>query len=170
MKKILFLLGLLTAGATATFAQDKTTDLLNRYYTLKDALVSGNATLAAEQAKAFATDAAALKDDNGKTLIKSAGQIAGTSDIEKQRSYFSTFSDAMLRLVKTAPNHAAPVYKMYCPRFCYRNDTVILPVYTIADRLLYGYGCFFYCSPMNNMPPGALSTKTAITQDAGSPF
>ncbi len=115
MKKILFLLGLLTAGATATFAQDKTTDLLNRYYTLKDALVSGNATLAAEQAKAFATDAAALKDDNGKTLIKSAGQIAGTSDIEKQRSYFSTFSDAMLRLVKTAPNHAAPVYKMYCP-------------------------------------------------------
>ena len=115
MKKILFLLGLLTAGTTLTFAQDKTGDLLNRYYSLKDALVSGNATLAAEQAKAFATDAGNLEGDQGKALAKTAGQIAGTGDIEKQRSYFSSCSEEMLRLVKTAPTHAAPVYKMYCP-------------------------------------------------------
>ncbi|PSK93287.1 DUF3347 domain-containing protein [Taibaiella chishuiensis] len=113
MKKILFLLGLLAAGATTTFAQDKTGNLLNRYYSLKDALVSGNTTLAAEQAKAFAAEAG--KDGNKAALVKTAGQIAASNDIEKQRSYFSSFSDEMVQLVKTDKSLPAPVYKMYCP-------------------------------------------------------
>lgn len=122
MKKIFFIVVFIaTALVQTSFAQDKivkTSDILTQYYAVKDALVSGNASLANTKAIAFvktATDDAALPEANRSAVIKDAANIAATKDLKKQREYFSAFSENMFALAKSTKLSTEPVYKAYCP-------------------------------------------------------
>lgn len=106
-------------------AQDNTdksqpTQLLTLYYDVKDALVGGNANVAATKAAEFVKtantlDANALPDEKRSALIKTAGDISKTKDIKKQREYFAGLSDQMFVLAKATSLSSEPVYKAYCP-------------------------------------------------------
>ena len=113
-----------TALVQQTFAQDTSapqpSKLLTSYYNIKDALVSGNANSAAINAAQF------IKTINGispeiipgptkEPLLKDAGKISATKNLEKQRDYFSTFSANMYALAKTVKLNTQPVYYQYCP-------------------------------------------------------
>lgn len=119
MKKIFFIVALIATTLVQTsFAQDKTSDIFAQYYAIKDALVSGNASLANTKAIAFvktvATDAA-LPEANRAAVVKDAATIAATKDLKKQREYFSAFSEQMFVLAKSTKLNTEPVYKAYCP-------------------------------------------------------
>ena len=122
MKKIFFIVAFIaTALVHTSFAQDKaveTSDIFVQYYAVKDALVSGNASLASAKAIAFvkaATEAADLPESNRSAVIKDATNIAATKDLKKQREYFSAFSENMFALAKSTKLNTVPVYKAYCP-------------------------------------------------------
>ena len=125
MKKIMVMVAIFaTAFVQQTFAQDaltaKPSELLASYYNIKDALVNGDANSAAINAAQF------VKTINGispkifprstkESLLKDAGKISATKDLEKQRDYFSTFSANMYALAKTVKLNTEPVYYQYCP-------------------------------------------------------
>lgn len=122
MKKIFFIVAFIATSLVQTsFAQDKSansSDLLNQYYAVKDALVSGNSSLANTKAIEFvktATDASTLPEANRAALVKDASNIAKTKDLKKQREYFSAFSENMFALAKSTKLSSEPVYKAYCP-------------------------------------------------------
>ena len=122
MKKIFFIVAFIaTALVQVSFAQEtsvRSSDLLSQYYAVKDALVSGNASLANAKAIEFvktAADAAALPEANRVALVKDASNIAKTKDLKKQREYFSAFSENMFALAKSTKLSSEPVYKAYCP-------------------------------------------------------
>ena len=122
MKKIFFIVAFIaTAHVQTSFAQDKSaksSDIFAQYYAVKDALVSGNASLANTKALAFietARDAASLPEANRSAVIKDAANIATTKDLKKQREYFSAFSENMFALAKSTKLSTEPVYKAYCP-------------------------------------------------------
>jgi hypothetical protein len=125
MKKILLMLALIATALTQnSFAQDSTktqpAQLLNAYYKLKDALVSGNATPAAANADELVkaingTDKQTVNDDARASLLKDAGAIAQSKDIKLQREKFTTLSNDMFELAKNVKLSADPVYQQYCP-------------------------------------------------------
>ncbi|MGV3685085.1 MAG: DUF3347 domain-containing protein [Daejeonella sp.] len=122
MKKIFFIVAIIATSFTqTTFAQDKavgSSDILSQYYAVKDALISGNASLANAKAIEFvksATDAANLPEANRVALVKDASNIAKTKDLKKQREYFSAFSENMFALAKSTKLSSEPVYQAYCP-------------------------------------------------------
>jgi len=107
-----------------SFAQDnlKTppTQLLNTYYALKDALVSGNAAMAATNAEELvktinSTDQQTLNDAARANLVKDATAISNSKDIKLQREKFSTLSNEMFELAKVVKLSTDPVYQQYCP-------------------------------------------------------
>ena len=122
MKKIFFIVAFIaTALVQTSFAQEKSAnsaDILTQYYAVKDALVSGNSSLANAKAIEFvkiATDATTLPEANRVALIKDAANIAKTKDLKKQRGYFSALSENMFALAKSTKLSTEPVYKAYCP-------------------------------------------------------
>jgi len=125
MKK-LFVFGALSAifSFQALFAQDSTKEqfsqLLNAYYGIKDALVTGNATSAASYATTFIesvnfTDKGTIKEDIRTSLLKDARTIAQSKDLSTQREKFATLSTTMIALAKTVKLSPEPVYLQYCP-------------------------------------------------------
>ena len=119
MKKILLTVALIATTLVQTsFGQEKTSDIFAQYYAIKDALVSGNASLANTKAIAFVksvADDTTLPEAGRTSLVKDAAKIAATKDIKKQREYFSGFSDQMYELAKSAKLNKEPIYKAYCP-------------------------------------------------------
>ena len=119
MKKIFFIVAFIaTALVQTSFGQDRTSDIFAQYYAIKDALVSGNASLANTKAIAFVksvADDAALPVENRSAVVKDAAKIASTKDLKKQREYFSAFSEQMFVLAKSTKLNTEPVYKAYCP-------------------------------------------------------
>ncbi len=119
MNKIFFIVAFIaTALVQTSFAQDKTSDIFAQYYAIKDALVSGNASLANTKAIAFVktvADDTALPEANRAAVVKDAAKIAATKDLKKQREYFSAFSEQMFVLAKSTQLNSEPVYKAYCP-------------------------------------------------------
>ena len=125
MKKIFLLVAILaTAFAQTGFAQGKVSgngaSLLSSYYNVKEALVAGNATLAASKASEL-VKAVAVSDEKTvskaakKNLLKHAGSIASSKDLDSQRESFSAVSDDVIAVAKTAKLSDSPVYQMYCP-------------------------------------------------------
>ena len=105
-------------------AQDSTKtqgqSLLNSYYAVKDALVSGNANAASLNAAAFVktlnlTDKETVKEEVQAALIAEAEIIAQSKDIKTQREKFISLSDKMVSLAKTVKLSPDPVYQQYCP-------------------------------------------------------
>jgi hypothetical protein len=115
MKKLFFTLAVMLFGYSA-FAQN-TTDLLNKYISIKNALVSSDGNLASTAINAFYE---ALKSEEGftqkKELLKATEKLstAGTN-IEKQRAVFNDVSVVMWKLVKNSEKVNQVVYYQYCP-------------------------------------------------------
>jgi hypothetical protein len=133
MKKIFSIATVFIASlGLPAIAQDKVSapalaPLLTQYYDIKDALVSGNAGVAADKAGAFVKTAGAIDMKSlpaaahtifmplEEKLIATAKAIADTKDISQQRTYFKTFSDNFYLLVKGISITPQPVYQEYCP-------------------------------------------------------
>ncbi len=94
--------------------------ILPSYYSLKDALVAGNAALAstkaAELTKALngADDKTITKVSKASLLKQSAG-IAKSKVLKAQREQFAALSTNIIALAKTTKLSAEPAYVMFCP-------------------------------------------------------
>jgi hypothetical protein len=127
MKKIIFVFAIMAAAFVSKgFAQEagknvSLSDILPVYYSIKDALVSGDAVLASSKASEFVR---VLNTTTGKlaasgekaSMLTVSNKIASTKDLEKQRTSFSKLSTEMMALVKSSTSTPAePVYKFFCP-------------------------------------------------------
>lgn len=114
MKKLFFALAVMLFGFSA-FAQN-TSNLLNNYISVKDALVNSDSKAVSQ---AIGTFYQSLKSEENFTqkdeLLKATEKLSKASGIEKQRAAFNDVSTAMWKLVKNSDkvNHA--VYYQYCP-------------------------------------------------------
>jgi hypothetical protein len=133
MKKLFLLLVLVaTAYTQISFAQivpkhpEDTTNqaqlsqLLNYYYQIKDALISGDPNTAAIQAEAFLKTAngisnRTISEGNRNALVKDAGVISESKDLKKQREVFANLSTNMYALASSLKSTSEPIYYQYCP-------------------------------------------------------
>lgn len=102
-------------------------ELLSIYYSIKDALVTGKADVAATKAGEFVKaingiDMKALSEADhtafmavNEKLAFDAEHIAESKDLTHQRDHFKTFSDNFFTLAKAVKLSANPVYQQYCP-------------------------------------------------------
>ncbi|KAA8473887.1 DUF3347 domain-containing protein [Arcticibacter tournemirensis] len=100
--------------------QTQSSALLPLYYNIKDALVVGNASLAAAKAGEFVealknADAKIVTGANRDGLLEHSGKIAGSKDLKSQREHFAGLSTDMIALAKGSKLSTEPVYQMYCP-------------------------------------------------------
>lgn len=124
MKKIYFMLAFFaTVFIQSSFAQDsiniQSKALLTSYYSLKDALVSSNATTSALSASEFIAALNAFNKDviteqSRTALVSDASAISHTNDLKVQREKFATLSTNMFELAKTVKLSSEPVYQQYC--------------------------------------------------------
>jgi len=122
MKKLILLVAFFaTAFVQTGFAQQdhaQTPAFLPLYYNVKDALVGGNAALAASKAGELVK---AINSADGKTvtnrdgLLEHAGKIAKSKDLKSQREHFAGLSTDMITLAKGSKLSIEPVYQIYCP-------------------------------------------------------
>lgn len=144
MKKILAIVALVAATISQTSAQSAV--VLTHYYSIKDALVASNPTLAASNAGELKKSLGSL-EQNGlseasrNSLLKEVNQIAGSKDIKAQRAAFTDLSNAMMILAKTEKLSTQPVYKLYCPMkksYWLSNEKVVKNPYYGASMLTCG--------------------------------
>lgn len=125
MKKVFLASALIAFALTQSFAKNTTklsqpSQLLTQYYQIKDALVAGNATVAASNAEAFlkianSIDFKVISEGNINALVKDATIISATKDISKQRAQFANLSANMVTLAKALKLSGDAVYEIYCP-------------------------------------------------------
>jgi hypothetical protein len=101
--------------------------LLAAYYSVKDALVSGDEKLASEKAKELVKqlDAFAPSNQDAKTptqlknlkekIKADASKIASTTALAGQRETFTPLSTNFFELAKLVDLSPSPVYQFYCP-------------------------------------------------------
>lgn len=111
---------------TATSQENPLTPVYNSYFELKDALVNTDGDLASQKAKDLSAaisqvnmhdlgmDVHMVWMDVLEPLTKESEQLAQTSDVEKQRSLFTSLSENMYQLLKV-DSVEAPVYYQHCP-------------------------------------------------------
>ena len=100
--------------------KDDFSGMLSAYYSLKDALVKSNATIAAASAAELVkainnTGNEELREDKRDELLKEANAIAQLKDLKVQRAKFATLSASLVDLAKTVKFSTEPVYHQYCP-------------------------------------------------------
>ncbi|TDO23271.1 DUF3347 domain-containing protein [Pedobacter duraquae] len=119
MKKISLIIAIAAIAFTSSvFAQATAFTTLSSYYQMKDALVAGNTTQAAEAAGTLVKSVnaeAKLSDAEKATLVKNAGLIAKTKDLKVQRESFAPLSNQVIDLVKKKAIAADVAYVQYCP-------------------------------------------------------
>lgn len=124
MKHIIFFVALFVMTTSQSFAQKNAntpaTQLLSLYYDIKDALVSGNASVASAKAADFVNaitdaDPNIVNEASRKALLKDVSAISTSKDLKEQRVRFAPFSDNMFTLAKTVKLSSEPVYQQYCP-------------------------------------------------------
>lgn len=126
MKKLFLIVAIAATALTQkSFAQDSTKQyslpqLLTSYYSIKNALVAGNANSASTNAQTFvkianSIDYKIISEGNINTLVKDAGSISNTKNIKKQREYFASFSTNMALVAKAVKLTNQPIYQAYCP-------------------------------------------------------
>ncbi|MGN6295155.1 MAG: DUF3347 domain-containing protein [Ginsengibacter sp.] len=103
-----------------TTNQQQLSQLLNSYYQVKDALISGNSNTAANHAQAFLKTAngisnRTISEENRNALVKDAGVISESKDLKKQREIFANFSTNMYALTTSLKLTSEPIYYQYCP-------------------------------------------------------
>jgi hypothetical protein len=125
MKKLFMLVAFIaTVFAQAGFSRsiaDEThpSNLLIRYYHIKDALIEGNATPLASTAEEFvkeinSVDAKISNEASRSALLPDASHISESKDFKVRRTHFASMSDNMFALVP-AGKLSSPVYQFYCP-------------------------------------------------------
>jgi archaellum component FlaF (FlaF/FlaG flagellin family) len=122
MNKLYVILAIIAASFSQnTFAQDNAKpQLINAYYTLKEALVSSNATSASTSADELVNainnaDKQTINDDAREALLKDAKAVSQSKDLKQQRIKFATLSSNMFELAKKVKLSPDPVYQQYCP-------------------------------------------------------
>lgn len=126
MKKLFFIIALISTAFVQTgLGQDSAhqtslSSLLPQYFAVKDALVSGNGTMASTKAGEFletlnSINNKVISEGNINALRKDVTSISNTRDVKKQREYFSNFSNNMIALAKTLKLSNEPVYQAFCP-------------------------------------------------------
>lgn len=125
MKKILSLILVLASITISSFAQEsqqqnQLSQLLSQYYSIKDALVSGNNSTASTNAEQFiktlnTIDYKVVSEGNVNALLKDATYISESKDIKKQRDVFANLSSNMAALAKAVKLSSQPIYQAYCP-------------------------------------------------------
>jgi hypothetical protein len=123
MKKVLFIVALFAATVSQSFSQNiniQSTPILIQYFSIKDALVTGNAALGASRAEDLqksisSLEPKALTETSRIILLKEVSQISASKDINAQRAAFANLSSALLALAKTEKLSTKPVYQLYCP-------------------------------------------------------
>lgn len=112
-----------SVGLGASAQASATASLLQHYYGIKNALVSGDAVAAAQSAASFqaalinaAVNAAEAKaiQELKPALQEAANTIQNSKDLGKQREAFAKLSASMITLVK-ANKSSDKVYIDYCP-------------------------------------------------------
>ncbi len=107
-----------------SFAQDRTpvqqSPLLTAYFSLRDALVSGSFTTAADFADSFVrilsvATSDARPENVTAALLKDAQAISAAKDLKVQRDKFVSLSSNMLILAKQSSLSPNEVYQQYCP-------------------------------------------------------
>lgn len=101
-------------------ANIKVSQLLTSYFNIKDALVSDDANEASLAAKEFVKtangiDYKVISEGNIHALVKDAGRISETKDINKQRTLFADLSLNMSVLAKGISLSENILYEQYCP-------------------------------------------------------
>lgn len=146
MKKIISLLAILTIlFSQVSIAQDaKNTPLaklLSSYYSIKEAMISGNSSMASASADSFikmanTIDYKIISEGNITTLVKDANAIVLSKDIKKQRDVFANLSNNMAAVAKAVKLSSEPVYQQYCPMrkasWLSRDKTIKNPYYGSA--------------------------------------
>lgn len=122
---VLIITFLATALVQRSFGQDTTqqhqlSQLLTKYYNIKDALIIGNARLASGKASEFikvanTIDYKLISEGNINALLKDANPISESKDINVQRNHFSNLSNNMAILAKSIKLTNEPIYHDYCP-------------------------------------------------------
>ncbi|WP_342084882.1 DUF3347 domain-containing protein [Dyadobacter sp. OTU695] len=115
-----------TAGKTAAVDADPLKPVLDAYYAVKDALVGSDGDAASKNANRLVNAIKAVKMDQlaseqhmvwmkvMKDLDFDAEHIAETKDVSHQRDHFTSLSDNMYKLIKSAKPSEA-VYYQHCP-------------------------------------------------------
>jgi hypothetical protein len=126
MKNVFLLVALIAAiisqkaSAQDSTQQNQLSQLLTQYYDIKDALVGGNANVAATKATEFVKiantiDYKLISEGNINALLKDATPISESKDLKKQREHFANLSNNMAALAKTVKLGNQPIYQAYCP-------------------------------------------------------
>ncbi len=127
MKKIFLLVAFIATTLVQTaFAQDghnghhTAASVLTSYYSLKDALVAGDAIIANAKAlelnKAIeGTDEKTLSSKEKEELLKHSKLISSTKEIKAQREHFAPLSTVMISAAKSKKLSADIIYVQYCP-------------------------------------------------------
>ncbi|MEO5561817.1 MAG: DUF3347 domain-containing protein [Chitinophagaceae bacterium] len=126
MKKIVLLIALFAISFTKnSYAQDSTqqyqlSQLLSRYYGVKEALISGNPASASLKAEEFVKalngiDHSIIPQESANSLLKDGQAISETKDIKRQREYFANFSNNIFALAKAVKLTSGPIHHQYCP-------------------------------------------------------
>jgi hypothetical protein len=92
--------------------EDKVSDVLKDYYTLKDNLVASDSAAAKTSAAKLETELAGVKGCNEAAGV--AGQIAATANLSSQREQFLTLSKDVITLAKGFVK-GKPAYVAFCP-------------------------------------------------------
>ncbi len=112
MKKLLFAMTLMFFGMI-TFAQN-TSHLLDKYISMKNALVNGQAANAAIKTFHDAVKSEAHFAQKAE-LLKASEKLSKAGSIEKQRAVFNDVSTTMWKLTKKSDQINQAVYYQYCP-------------------------------------------------------
>lgn len=116
-----------------TTNQKELSQLLNSYFQVKDALTRDNSGDAALFAAEFLKTAngisnRTISEGNRNALVKDAGIISDSKNIEKQREVFANFSTNMYALAKSLKLTSESIYYQYCPMkkaYWLSNDAAI---------------------------------------------
>lgn len=98
---------------TIEFENQTTASIYTHYLGIKGALVNSDSKKAMAQAKALSN--VLSEDENYKQFKATAELMALTSDIKKQRDFFSTLTDETIKAISQAKIASGEVYKQFCP-------------------------------------------------------
>ncbi len=122
MKRTSLLVGILvTLFMQHSFAQtNSNTLLLQSYYDIKNALVTGNANTTSLKAAEFlktldSSDTRTNNEAAHMVLSADANEISKSKDIKHQREHFVALSANMYSLAKAVKLTDEPIYYAYCP-------------------------------------------------------
>ena len=128
MKKIILMVAIMaTTLVQIGFAQNDHANhqtqnpaLLPLYFSIKDALIGGNANLASSKASEMVIalnrpEAKTITGDSWNEILKHSEKISDSKDLKSQRENFADLSAFMIALAKNSKLSADPIYQMYCP-------------------------------------------------------